>query len=156
MPPLVGAAHRAACDDDRARSDWCCTPWAPILLQVSAQGLLPRRGSHSVLPREDHNDDRSCRLRRRQPVRPVPSAWGVDAMGGSMVGGRTAQRSRGGVTSQNCSEGAPHTSSQCSRVSSCGTLVGSRWGEGWGVASERVQHLHTQGTVLQVPDGEQA
>ena len=80
------------------------------MLQVSAQGLLPRRGSHSVLPREDHvhNDDRTLRLQRRQPVRPIPSAWGVDAMGGSVVGGRTAQRSRGGVTSELLRRSPPH------------------------------------------------
>jgi hypothetical protein len=81
---------------------------------------------------------------------------GEFAVGGSMVGGRTAQRLRGGVMLQYCSEGAPHTSNQCSRMSSCGTLVGSRWGEGWGVASERMQHLHTQDTVLQVPGGAEA
>ena len=99
-PFCRSAAHRAAYDDARARSDWCCTPWAPILLQVSAQGLLPREGRNPRLLREDHvhDDDRTPKLRRRRPRRTIPSAWGVDAMGGSMVGGRTAQRSRGGVS----------------------------------------------------------
>ena len=109
-PFCRSAAHRAAYDDARARSDWCCTPWAPILLQVSAQGLLPREGRNPRSLQEDHvhNDDRTPRLRRKRPRRTIPSAWGVDAMGGSVVGGRTAQRSRGGVTSELLRRSPPH------------------------------------------------